>query len=145
MTPILSRVMKSSRIAIVALTLGAATLTAMPVQAQSEPSFNFQLGIGKGGDAGSMSFSQGNQGKKQGRIIIDDCLTNRQVERGLRDYGFRNVDIVRNLGRDRVLAVASWRNKDYSMKVDKCSGEVYDVKRLKKYRGQPGFNLQFNF
>lgn len=142
MTPILSRVMKSSRIAIVALTLGAATLTAMPVQAQSEPSFNFQLGIGKGGDAGSMSFSQG---KKQGRIIIDDCLTNRQVERGLRDYGFRNVDIVRNLGRDRVLAVASWRNKDYSMKVDKCSGEVYDVKRLKKYRGQPGFNLQFNF
>lgn len=31
------------------------------------------------------------------------------------------------------------------MKVDKCSGRVYDVKRLKKFRGQPGFSLQFNF
>lgn len=139
MTPILSSVMKSSRVAIVALTLGAATITAMPVQAQSEPQFSFQLGIDGGN---SKSFSQG---KKQGRIIIDDCLTNRQVERGLRNYGFRNVDVIRNLGRDRVLVVASWRNKDYSMKVDKCSGEVYDVKRLRKFRGQPGFSLQFNF
>jgi hypothetical protein len=140
MTPTLSTVMKSSRAAIVALTLGAATLTAMPVQAQSEPQFSFQLGIGGGSDGQSYSM-----GKKQGRIIIDDCLTNRQVERGLRNYGFRNVDVIRNLGRDRVLVVASWRNKDYVMKVDKCSGRVYDVKRLKKYRGQPGFSLQFNF
>lgn len=155
MTPILSSVMKSGRIAIVALTLGAATITAMPAQAQSqsEPSINFQLGLGNGKSGGSMSFStesqrggmQFNQGKNHGRVIIDECLTNRQVERGLRDYGFRNVDVVRNLGRDRVLAVASWRNRDYSMKVDKCSGQVYDVKRLKKFRGQPGFNLQFNF
>ncbi|MBL8593188.1 MAG: hypothetical protein JNK01_10915, partial [Devosia sp.] len=89
MTPILSTVMKSGRAAIVAVTLGAATLTAMPVQAQSEPQFSFQLGIGGGNDAQTYS-----KGKKQGRIIIDDCLTNRQVERGLRQYGFRNVDVI---------------------------------------------------
>ncbi len=140
MTPMLSTVMKTSRAAIVALTLGAAAITAMPAQAQSEPQFSFQLGINGGGDA--QTFSKGN---RHGRPHFDRCLTNRQVERGLRDYGFRNVDVIRNLGRDRVLVVASWRNKDYAMKVDKCSGRVYDVKRLKKFRGQPGFSLQFNF
>lgn len=140
MTPILSTMMKSGRAAIVALTLGAATITAMPVQAQSEPRFSFQLDINGGNSA--QTFSRGN---RHGRIIIDDCLTNRQVERGLRNYGFRNVDVIRSLGRDRVLVVASWRNKDYVMKVNKCSGRVYDVKRLKKFRGQKGFSLQFNF
>ncbi|WP_055049259.1 hypothetical protein [Devosia sp. A16] len=140
MTPMLSTVMKTSRAAIVALTLGAAAITAMPAQAQSEPQFSFQLGINGGGDA--QTFSKGN---RHTRPHFDRCLTNRQVERGLRDYGFRNVDVIRNLGRDRVLVVASWRNKDYAMKVDKCSGRVYDVKRLKKFRGQPGFSLQFNF
>lgn len=143
MTPILSTVMKSGRAAIVALTLGAATITALPAQAQSEPSLNFQLGMGN--DGNTMSFGQGQRKRGNDRFFIDRCLTNSQVERGLRHYGFRNVDVIRNLGRNRVLVVASWRSRDYSMRVNKCTGEVSNVQRLRKFRGQPGFSLQFNF
>ena len=129
---------KTSRAALVALTLGAATVTALPAQAQSSPSFNFELGIGSNGSG--MSFRGGNKKPR-----LDRCLTNRQVERGLRHYGFDDVNVVRSLGKNRVLVIAEWGIRDYSMKVDKCSGRVYDVERLRHRRGMPGFNFQFNF
>ena len=126
MTPILSTVLKSSRVALVALTLGAATVTAMPVQAQS---FSFQLGIGNGGDV--LSFGLGN---RKGFHPIRVCLSDRQVIRGLRHYGFRNIDIVDHISRSRVLVEASYNGRNYRLKVNKCTGEVYDIHRLKKQK-----------
>lgn len=130
---------KTSRAAIVALTLGAATVTAMPAQAQSSPSFNFELGIGNG--ERGMSFSHG----KKPRWDRDRCMTNRQVERGLEHRGFDDARVVRNLGRNRVQVIADWGRRTYAMKVDKCSGRVYDVERLRHRRGTPGFNFEFRF
>lgn len=129
---------KTWRAALVALTLGAATVTALPAQAQSSPSFNFELGIGSNGSG--MSFRGGNRMRH-----FDRCMSNRQVTRGLEHYGFDDVSIVRNLGRNRVLVIAGWGRRDYSMKVDKCSGRVYDVERLRRRPSMPGFNFQFNF
>ena len=99
------------------LTLGAASLTAMPVQAAS-PSFNFQLGIGN--DGGVMGFD-GNQAPS-GSFPIKKCLTNSQVERGLERYGFDDVDVVKKLSSSRVLVIAEWDYRYYSMTVNKCSG-----------------------
>lgn len=132
---------KTSRAALVALTLGAATVTAMPAQAQSSPSFNFELGIGNG-DRG-MSFGFGNNNGH--RWKRDRCMTNRQVERGLEHRGFDDARVVRNLGKNRVQVIADWGRRTYAMKVDKCSGRVYDVERLRHRRGTPGFNFEFRF
>ena len=142
MTSLTSSLMKSGRAALIAIALGASAVTAMPAQAQSQPSFNFQLGIGNDGNV--MSFGMGTNDRKRYRPIRQ-CISDREVVRGLRHQGFRNVDVIRNLSRTRVAVVGSWHNGDYSMKVNKCTGEVYDIQRLRKHRGQPGFNLQFNF
>jgi len=152
---------KSGRAALVALALGAAAVTAMPAQA-AEPSFNFQLGIGNNG--GVSGFERNNNGRRDFDRWkpINRCLTNSQVERGLSNYGFDDADVVRSLSRNRVLVVAEWNGRFYSMTVDKCSGEVYNVKRLRRgydfFDGPPkngprggmgfekdGFSFQFNF
>jgi hypothetical protein len=130
MTLALSTLMKSGRAALVALALGAASVTAMPVQA-AEPSFNFQLGIGN--DGGVMGFEFGNKSyKNKGHFPIKQCLTDRQVERGLERYGFDDADVVRKLSKSRVLVIAEWNHRFYSLTVNKCTGEVSNVKRLRK-------------
>lgn len=148
MTSLTSSLLKTGRAAAVALALGASVVTAMPVQAASEPSFNFQLGVGKDGNVMSFGADSGNGRRDHDRRDFrpfHQCVSNREVLRGLRDYGFDYVDIVRDLSRTRVAVVGEWRNRTYAMKVNKCTGEVYDVQRLRKQRGQPGFSLQFNF
>ncbi|MBN9314383.1 MAG: hypothetical protein J0I99_01445 [Devosia sp.] len=138
MTPILSRVMKSGRAAIVAVTLGAAALTAMPVQAQSggNPSFNFQFGIQGGGDNFSYRFDNGKRFKRE-------CLTNNEVRRGLQRMGWDDIRFVDRHG-VRVKVVADWGRRTYAMTVNKCTGRVTDIERLSRpYR--PGFHFQFRF
>lgn len=156
MTLSLSTLKKSGRAALVALAMGAVSMTAMPVQA-AEPNFNFQLGIGNNG--GVFGFELNNKNKKK-YYPIKKCLTNNQVEHGLEWYGFDNADVVKKLSKSKVLVIAEWNNKYYSMTVNKCTGEVYNVKKLKKgydfydnYNGpnsgfgfeKDGFSFQFGF
>lgn len=128
MTLSLSMLKKSGRAALVALAMGAVGMAAMPVQA-AEPNFNFQLGIGN--DGGVMGFEL-NKKYKKGFFPIKKCLTNSQVEHGLEWYGFDDADVVKKLSSSKVLVIAEWNNKYYSMIVNKCTGEVYNVKKLKK-------------
>jgi hypothetical protein len=163
MTLALSTLKKSGRAALVALAMGAVSMTALPVQAASEPSFSFQLGIGN--DGGVMGFELNNNNKRDFNKRwkpINRCLSDRQVERGLERYGLDSADVVRSLSRTRVLVVAEWNNRFYSMRVNKCTGEVSDIKRLRRghdfwdgpRQGGPkggfgyekdGFSFQFNF
>lgn len=140
MTPTLSRLSAVGRAAIVALTLGAATITAMP--AQAAPSFSIEFGVGDRADGPSFRNDR-HRNNRHNR----SCLTNRQVERGLRHYGYRDAHVVKNLNRSRVLVVAEKGRRDYSMKVNKCTGTVYDVERLRRggRNVRPGFGFQFNF
>ena len=148
MTPILATLKKSSRAAVIALALGAASFAgAMPAQAQA--TFNFQLGLDDRGNAFSFGMDAP---RRRGGFNINRCLTNNQVRQGLRDFGFRDVDIIRNLNRNRVLVEASYRRFDYRMRVNKCSGQVTDIDRVRNFdrdrdydRGRGGFGLQFNF
>jgi len=136
MTPILSTVMKSGRAAIVALTLGAATLTAMPVQAQTgSPSFNFEFGIRGGGDSFSYRFDNG-------RRFRGECLTNNELRRGLRRLGWEDVRFVDRRG-VRVKVVADWGRRTYAMTINRCSGRVTDIERLRRSY-TPGFRFEFN-
>lgn len=137
MTAILTRVIKSGRAAIVAVTLGAAALTAMPVQAQSgSPSFNFSFGIQGGGDNFSYRFDNGRKFKRE-------CLTNTEVRRGLQRLGWHNIRFVDRRG-IRVKVVADWGYRTYAMTINKCTGRVSNIERLRRPYF-PGFRFQFNF
>ena len=153
MTSIRTAFKTATRAAVVALALGATTLTAMPAFAQDAPSgFSLQLPGAEGQDTQrSQTFGNGPQGGNHGGWDDDygfRCLTNREVRRGIAAYGFSRVEIVRELGRDRVEVRAIYRNWLYSMRVDKCSGEVNRLQRIRRVGGSfngGGFGLQFNF
>lgn len=140
----LSRFKTAGRAAVVAAVLGATSLTAMPVQAQ--PSFNFHLQIPGGG--GEIQRHQG--GGEFGTYHHDDdwryrCLTNREIRRGLARYGFRHVEIVRELRRNRVVVHATHGRWLYSMRVNRCTGEVDRVRRERRIGGGNGFEFHFEF
>lgn len=136
MTQFLSTLKKSGRAAIVALTLGAASFTAMPAMAQSGPTFQFEFGIQGGGNNFSYGFDRGRKFKRE-------CLTNREVRRGLERRGWDDIRFVDRRG-VRVKVVADWGRRTYAMTINKCTGRVTDIERL--YRPfRPGFNFQFNF
>lgn len=138
MTPILARVMKSGRAALIAVTLGASVFTAMPAQAQSgNPKFNFEFGIQGGGDNFSYRFNNGKRFKRE-------CLTNQEVRRGLQRLGWDDIRFVDRRG-VRVKVVADWGRRTYAMTINKCTGRVSDVEQLRRPFGSPGFRFQFNF
>lgn len=140
MTHLLNTLKSSGRAAIVALTLGASVFTAVPAMAQPTPSFNFQFGVG--GD-GKPSFGFGVNSGRPNRPDINVCLSDRQIVRGLRDEGYRDIDIIRELPRNRVGVVARYGKNYYSMRVNRCTGEVDRIQRLRSFK--PGFSFQFNF
>ena len=93
MTPIQPKFKTMVRAAVIAVTLGAGTLAAAPAFAQSEPSFNFSIQI-PGGNGGASTFGRGGQGGYQGGNDYGyRCLSNRDVRRGISDYGFRRVEV----------------------------------------------------
>lgn len=137
MTSILSTVMKSGRAAIVAVTLGAAAFTAMPVQAQS---FNFEFGIQGGGNNFAFGFDNGRKFRRA-------CLTTNEIRRGLRRAGFSDIRFVDRQG-IRVRVIADYGRRTYSMTINRCTGRVSNIERLRRGGGRfdgPGFGLEFNF
>jgi hypothetical protein len=82
----------------------------------------------------------GNDGKGRWN---DACLTDRQVIRGLRDYGFQRVEVT-DSNRRRADAIGRWGRWDYLMRVSKCTGEVNIVDRFRR-NNRSGFGLTFNF
>lgn len=140
MTQILSTLRKTGRAAVVALALGAATVSAIPAPAMAQsPSFSFSIDLG-GADLRL----------RHGEVARKFCLTNKQIRRGLRAEGFRNVDILGGIGRNRVEVIASFRGRFYLLVVNRCTGKVRIIERLGR-RGlsgdgpHGGFGLQFNF
>lgn len=139
----------ATRAAVLALALGSGAVAipafVAPVMAQ-EPVFNFQLDLGNGN--GSVQFgTQGNRGGDRGwdRPGRRYCLDDRQIRRGIANHGFRDVEIRRDLGRDRVEVRASQRRWTYSMRVNRCTGEVDRIEAQRPSRPGPGFGLHFNY
>lgn len=155
MSTTVSKLRIAGRAALLTLVLGASTAMAtMPAQAQAEPRFNFQLGVGPNGPNG-FSFGIGTDNRRPGGPNWERpgrwCMNDRDVRRAVQDYGFRDAEIRRNLGRYRVEVVARWNRGGgwYTMRVDRCTGEVDRVERIRRGPGRgpggPGFGLQFNF
>lgn len=72
------------------------------------------------------------------------CMSSKDVTRALRAKGYRNVSVVRDLGRHRVLAIGTLKGKWYQLRVNTCSGLVDDVRRLKR-DNDGNFTFYLNF
>lgn len=108
-------------IALCALAIGTA-----PAAAQSL-GLEFNFGAGNGSKSEMQTFDS----KKKGTEFAPVCLTNRQIRRGLRDYGFEDIAVVRELSRNRVIVEALYEDDwYYSMRVHRCRGYVDRVRPL---------------
>jgi hypothetical protein len=128
-----------------ALIAATAIAGAAPAQAQS---FSFNFGINGGGSSFSYGINPGGKKFKRG------CLSNREIRRGLEDSGFYDVEIRGDSG-VRVRVIATWEenDRDYSMRVNRCSGKVTDIERIRGGKGpgkpigpgKPGMSFQFTY
>lgn len=119
---------QTSRAAVLALVLvGTALGAAAPAQA-APPLQGFSLDVQPQGDAKTL-----NQFKKKDfgpNDFFNWCLTDKQIRRGLRNYGFDDVQIVDHLNKNRVRVEAVWDDWVYSMRIHRCTGVVDRIKRL---------------
>jgi hypothetical protein len=151
MATMISNLKSLGAAAMVAATLGMATLGVAPVLAQGEPPTGFSLNV-PGGDNQTMQAPQSGapqSGAAQEGVGRYDprtndfiyCLEDHEIIRGLRDYGFERPRITRYLRGERVEATAYWGRYQYSMRIDRCTGVVDRVRLIRR----SGFGLQFNF
>lgn len=72
------------------------------------------------------------------------CMSKVEIVRGLRNNGYRDAKVVKNLGQGRVLAVGRKGTKWYQLRIDTCSGFVDNVRRVRRsYDGSFDFYLDF--
>lgn len=146
MTTFLSHFKTLGAAALIAATLGTAGLAVTPALAQGEPPTGFSLNVPGGNGNDTMRPQSGAPESATGTYNpdtddFDYCLEDREIVQGLRDYGFQRVRIVRYLRGERVEVTAYWGRNQYSMRVDRCTGQVDRVRLLRR----SGFGLQFNF
>lgn len=127
---VLSMLRQTGRAAVLAVVLAGTALSAVPVQA-APPNLNggFSLDVKpQGGDA------KGLQQYKKKQFGPNDffnwCLTDKQIRRGLQNYGFDEVHIVDRLSKNRVRVEAIYDDWYYSFRVNRCSGVVDRIKKL---------------
>jgi hypothetical protein len=139
MSQFLATLKARGRAIVVALALAAAAITAMPAPAMAQ---NFSFDFGISGGEGNFSFGIGRDGVR----IKRDCLTNNEIRRGLRRSGWSDIRFIDRSG-NRVRVIAEWdgNGRDYSMRINRCTGRVTDIERVRRGGSGGGFGLQFNF
>jgi hypothetical protein len=128
----------SGRAAVIALALGSTAMVAAPAPAMAQ-SFSFQFG----NDNFSFGIGSNNDGVRFRRL----CLTDRQIRRGLRDEGWEDIRFIDRDG-NWVRVVARWDENDryYTMRINRCTGKVRDIERVRSRRGPGGnFTLELHF
>ena len=113
----LSPIKTATRAAILAIALGGAAVTAMPVQAQPSVEFGFHFGNGGGG------WHIGRPDRY--------CMTDRQVRRLVRAHGYDDIRFTDRRG--RIVQVRAERGRrDYRITVDSCRGRIIDIDRIRR-------------
>lgn len=126
---VLNLIRQTSRAAVLAVVLAGTALSAVPAQAAPNLSGGFSLDVKpQGGDQKQLQqFKKKQFGPND---FFNWCLTDKQIRKGLINYGFDDVDIVARLSKNRVRVEASYGNWYYSMRINRCSGVVDRIKKL---------------
>jgi hypothetical protein len=126
---VLNTLRQTGRAAVLAVILAGTALSAVPAQAAPNMGgFSLDVKPQGGGDQKQMQ-----QYKKKGfgpNDFFNWCLTDKQIRRGLKNYGFFDVEIVDYLGKNRVRVEAGYDDWYYSMRINRCSGLVDRIKKL---------------
>ncbi len=126
---VLNTLRQTGRAAVLAIVLAGTALSAVPAQAAPNMGgFSLDVKPQGGGDQKQMQ-----QYKKKGfgpNDFFNWCLTDKQIRRGLKAYGFFDVEIVDYLGKNRVRVEAGYDDWYYSMRINRCSGMVDRIKKL---------------
>jgi hypothetical protein len=89
----------------------------------------------------SLTFDFGNRPPPPPERI---CMGKEEIARGLRNNGYRDARVMKNLGKGRVLAVGRKGSYWYQLRIDTCSGFVDQVQRVRRL-GDGSFNFSFDF
>ncbi len=120
------------RIAAVVIAVIGIAVAAVPAQAAPALGGSLELDFGVAPPAGDDQV----QFKKFGGDDDDDdwCydLTNKQIRKGLRNAGFEDIDFIKDLSNNRVRVEALYEDDGwvYSMRIDRCDGDVDKIKAL---------------
>lgn len=140
MTTILSTLKNTGRAAVLAIVLAGTALAAMPAEAKPLGQFKLELQATppKGGTELQMK-------KFGGDEDFFWCLTNKQIRKALKKYGFVEIDFVQELKKHRVRVEALYLGDDwyYSMRIDRCTGHVDKIKKLYPAYEDEEFDLEF--
>ena len=111
---------KIVRAALIAVAIGGTTLTAVPAQAQSNPSIEFRFGVPGFG----FHFDTRRHG---GRF----CISNDAVRRDLRRAGYSDIRFLDRRG--RIVAVYAERGRNaYRIVYDTCRRAIVDRTQLRR-------------
>jgi hypothetical protein len=139
MTTILTTLKQTSRAAVLAIVLAGTALGAMPAEAKPLGGLKLELQLPKGGVQMQM--------KKFGYDEDEYfwCLTNKQIRKGLKKAGFTDIEFVQELKKHRVRVEALYLGDDwyYSMRIDRCEGEVDKIKKLYPAYDDEDFDIEF--
>jgi hypothetical protein len=141
---LLSSLQSTIRVAAVGIVLAGVALTSLPAQAAPQLGSALQLTAPAKPDAGQQTM----QMKKFGADDYEDdyawCLTNKQIRKGLRNADFDDIDFIKELKHHRVRVAALYEDDGwyYSMRIDRCTGEVDQIKPL--YEAED-FDIDFDF
>jgi hypothetical protein len=120
------------------LPLAAAVLAMFAVLPSSAAEPGFRLDFGGGSFSFGLPFAAG------AAPASAACLADRDIRSGLNRHGWSDVRLRRDFGGGRVEVLARNQNWIYSMRLDRCSGEVDGIERLRPVLGE-GFGFQFDF
>ena len=134
---VLNTLRQTGRAAVLAVVLAGTALSAVPVQAAPNMG-GFSLDVKpQGGDQKQLQqFKKKNFGPND---FFNWCLTDKQIRKGLINYGFEEVHIVDHLSKNRVRVEAAYDDWFYSFRVHRCSGMVDKIKKLYPVWGEDDY------
>ena len=117
--------------ALIVCALGVPVLATAPAQAASggsQPQFSFSIQLDQGGG----------YDRQYHRQIHAVCLSDSAIVYELENTGFDNMRLGRRVSHNSVVAYGYWHRGYYSMTVNRCSGAVNQVQRIRIQR--PPYN-----
>lgn len=148
---------KTARAAVAALIIGAASISAVPAAQAGNNNLSFGLSFNSGGGVSlSIAGSDNHRVHAKRRQGRRHCNSDWQIRSGLRDHGFSNIHFVQER-RGNIKIQAQRGRWVYSMRVDRCDGQVSRIRKEhrirrsnrsnsgQRFNNHNGFNLQWNF
>lgn len=142
---LLASLQSTVRVAALGIALAGVAFATQPAQAAPQLGTSLQLSAPAKPDAGQQTMQMKSFGSDDDyEDDYDWCLTNKQIRKGLWNADFEDVDFIKELKHHRVRVSALYEDDGwyYSLRIDRCTGEVDQIKPL--YEAED-FDIDFDF